>query len=147
MEKLCNKLLDIINEQDFCFTPEEMCIVTKAANRFAAYENIDLKPEEITALLARFEALPPSAEGWQKERNYIVVATNVYISELKVEMFETEADAVAYLKKLYQNELKKAKAKNGWRVSGKLLDNGWYARIRSGYPDQENVMEFRLGKL
>lgn len=39
MERFSDKLLDVINEQDFCFTPEEMRIVEKAMRNFAAYED------------------------------------------------------------------------------------------------------------
>lgn len=48
MEKLSNKLVDIINEQDFCFTPEEMYIVKKAMARFRAYEGTGMMPEEVS---------------------------------------------------------------------------------------------------
>lgn len=48
MERLSDKLLSIINKQDFCFTPEEMRTVEEAAARFSAYENTGLEPEEVS---------------------------------------------------------------------------------------------------
>lgn len=52
MERLSDKLLNILNEQDFCFTPEEMKMVKKAISRFTAYEKTGLGPEEVTELMA-----------------------------------------------------------------------------------------------
>lgn len=48
MGKLSIKLAGIINEQDFCFTPEEMCTVRKALARFRAYEDTEMLPEEVS---------------------------------------------------------------------------------------------------
>lgn len=45
MERLAKKLADIINEQDFCFTPNEFQIVQKAISHFKAYEDTGLEPE------------------------------------------------------------------------------------------------------
>lgn len=50
MERLAEKLKDILNEQDFCFEPWEIKVVEKALNRFAAYENTGLEPEEIQTI-------------------------------------------------------------------------------------------------
>lgn len=47
MERLSKELTDIINEQDFCFTPDEMRTVQRALGRFKAYEDISLEPEEV----------------------------------------------------------------------------------------------------
>ena len=51
MERLAEKLKDILNEQDFCFEPWEIKVVEKALNRFAAYENTGQEPEEIKAIV------------------------------------------------------------------------------------------------
>jgi len=61
MERMSDELVNIINEQDFCFEPGEMRIVEKAAARFSAYEDIGMEPEEIMALRASFEALKDDA--------------------------------------------------------------------------------------
>lgn len=50
MERLAEKLKDILNEQDFCFEPWEIKVVEKALNRFVAYENTGLEPKEIQAI-------------------------------------------------------------------------------------------------
>lgn len=47
MKRLSDKLLSIINKQDFCFAPEEMRTVEEAIARFSAYENTGLEPEEM----------------------------------------------------------------------------------------------------
>ena len=57
MERLAEKLKDILNEQDFCFEPWEIKVVEKALNRFAAYENTGLKPKEIIGLKGKMEGL------------------------------------------------------------------------------------------
>lgn len=41
MERLADKLQKIINEQDFCFTHEEMKIVNKALKRLDTYEDAE----------------------------------------------------------------------------------------------------------
>lgn len=41
MDRLCKKFIDILNEQDFCFTPEEMKIVKMSLARFQAYEDAE----------------------------------------------------------------------------------------------------------
>ena len=50
MERLTEKLKDILNEQDFCFEPGEIKVVEKALGRLAAYEDTGLEPEEIQAI-------------------------------------------------------------------------------------------------
>lgn len=50
MERLANRLCSIINEQDFCFTPDEMMAVEKAIRCLAAYEDTGLEPEVVTAV-------------------------------------------------------------------------------------------------
>lgn len=50
MERLAEKLKDILNEQDFCFEPGEIKVVEKALGRLAAYEGTGLEPEEIQAI-------------------------------------------------------------------------------------------------
>ena len=50
MERLTEKLKDILNEQDFCFEPGEIKVVEKALGRLAAYEDTGLEPEEIKAI-------------------------------------------------------------------------------------------------
>ena len=47
MERLAEKLKDILNEQDFCFEPGEIKVVEKALGRLAAYEDTGLEPGEI----------------------------------------------------------------------------------------------------
>lgn len=48
MDRLSDKLLNIIKERDFCFTPEEMRTVEKGIARFAAYEDTELEPQEVS---------------------------------------------------------------------------------------------------
>lgn len=48
MERLSDKLLSILNEQDFCFTAEELRTVEKAIGVLSAYQDTGLEPEEIT---------------------------------------------------------------------------------------------------
>lgn len=54
MERLSEKLLEILNEQDFCFTQDEMRVVEKALYRFRDYEDTGLEPE-ICANYKQFE--------------------------------------------------------------------------------------------
>ena len=47
MERLSERLREILNEQDFCFDLHEMHDVQRALNRLAAYEDTGTEPEEI----------------------------------------------------------------------------------------------------
>lgn len=53
MEKYAKKLQDIINEQDFCFEPEEIKTVEKALGVLRMYEDAKsrLKPARSTGSL------------------------------------------------------------------------------------------------
>lgn len=57
MERLSDKLLDIINNQDFCFTAEEMRMAERAIGRLSAYENTDLTPDEIELMKGSWRAV------------------------------------------------------------------------------------------
>lgn len=47
MNKLSQKLIDILNDQDFCFTPDEMRTVQLALRKFMDYEKTEMEPNEI----------------------------------------------------------------------------------------------------
>lgn len=54
MEKYAKRLQDIINEQDFCFEPEEIRTVEKALGVLKKYEDADI-PAEACAEYRKFE--------------------------------------------------------------------------------------------
>lgn len=54
MEKYAKKLQDIINEQDFCFEPEEIKTVEKALGVLRMYEDANI-PAEACAEYRKFE--------------------------------------------------------------------------------------------
>lgn len=54
MEKYAKKLQDIINEQDFCFEPEEIRTVEKALGVLKKYEDADI-PAEACVEYRKFE--------------------------------------------------------------------------------------------
>ena len=54
MEKYAKKLQDIINEQDFCFEPEEIKTVEKALEVLRMYEDANI-PAEACAEYRKFE--------------------------------------------------------------------------------------------
>ena len=56
MQRLTEKLLEVLNEQDFCLTPDEMQVVERALHRFKSYEDTGLEPEEIAKLRDRLIA-------------------------------------------------------------------------------------------
>ena len=62
MEKLCDELINLINEQDFCFDPAEWKSLRKALARFKKYEDLGFTPEEI-AYMAKFYKDHTSAEA------------------------------------------------------------------------------------
>ena len=54
MEKYAKRLQDIINEQDFCFEPEEIGTVEKALGVLKMYEDANI-PAEACAEYRKFE--------------------------------------------------------------------------------------------
>ena len=54
MEKYAKRLQDIINEQDFCFEPEEIRTVEKALGVLKKYEDADI-PAEACVEYRKFE--------------------------------------------------------------------------------------------
>lgn len=67
MEKLSKELLYILNEQDFCFTPEEMRTVEKALGRFSAYEDTELEPEDIVGSIGFMSPVCVQCDGKTQE--------------------------------------------------------------------------------
>lgn len=59
MNRFSEKLERIINEQDFCFDPEEIRTVEMALGRFKSYEDTGMTPKEIEAQKAyRIDGMP-----------------------------------------------------------------------------------------
>lgn len=57
INSLANRLAEIINEQDFCFSPLEMRTVEKSLSQLQAYERTGLDPNEIKSLQREYEVL------------------------------------------------------------------------------------------
>lgn len=81
--------------------------------------------------------------------NYAVIYTYSFDDDVAVYLFETEEEAVAFLKSSYEEELRIDIEENGWVSSGEISDDGWYARIEtSSLRCQDvDVTEFRIGNV
>ena len=63
MEKYAKKLQDIINEQDFCFEPEEIKTVEKALGVLRMYEDANIPAEACAEKLVELERICRELNG------------------------------------------------------------------------------------
>lgn len=75
---------------------------------------------------------------------YAVVSCYSFDPECIVVSFNTEEEAVEYLRKSYANEYKIDKEENGWDSVGYIYKNGWCATIINHFSDRDDVTEFRV---
>lgn len=90
MDKLSDKLLEIINDQDFCFTPDEMRAVEKALHRFKAYEDTGLGPEEFDSLCAEMSDIRQMFKPSTYNEILTLIQTGAY--EHLLELVQAEKD-------------------------------------------------------
>ena len=57
MEKLTEKLRDILEDCIDCISPIQQEVINKAVDRLAAYEKTGMEPEEIIEMKGRMEGL------------------------------------------------------------------------------------------
>lgn len=81
--------------------------------------------------------------------NYAVIYTYSFDDDVAVYLFETEEEAMVFLRSSYEEELRIDTEENGWVSSGEISDDGWYARIETSSLRCPNVdvTEFRIGNV
>lgn len=96
-----------------------------------------------------FELLfkPQIDEKPVQKPKYMVVTTYSFDSYMTSKFFETEEEAVAYLKESYEAELDIDQIENGWDTTSERSEDGWYAKITNHFSDHDDVTEFRVGSV
>lgn len=81
--------------------------------------------------------------------NYAVIYTYSFDDDVAVYLFETEEEAVAFLRSSYEEELRIDIEENGWISRGEISDDGQYAKIETVSIGCIGVdtTEFRIGNV
>lgn len=80
-------------------------------------------------------------------KKYAVVFCYSFDPECVIVSFNTESEAVKYLRKTYAKECKIDKEENGWDSVGCISTDGWCATITNHFPDRDDVTEFRVAAI
>lgn len=81
--------------------------------------------------------------------NYAVIFSYSFDGDVAVYLFETEEEAVAFLRSSYEEELRMDIEESGWISSGEISDDGWYAKIETASMGcmGVDITEFRIGNV
>lgn len=81
--------------------------------------------------------------------NYAVIFSYSFDGDVAVYLFETEEEAVAFLRSSYEEELRMDIEESDWISSGEISDDGWYAKIETASMGcmGTDVTEFRIGNV
>lgn len=74
---------------------------------------------------------------------YAVVFTYSFSSDAAVHLFDTEAEAVEFLKTSFNEEVRIDK-EDGWDVETVISNDGDYAKIICHFDDHDDITEFHL---
>lgn len=80
-------------------------------------------------------------------KNYAVIFTYNFDSDVAVYLFETEDEAKKFLKDSYAEELRIDIKENGWDSEGFISKDGWYAKITNYFDNGIDITEFRIGNI
>ena len=94
-----------------------------------------------------FDKLFRVAHQKNPKYKYIVATTYSFDTELVTAVFDTEEEAVAYLRDSYETELNIDTTENGWDATGERSEDGWYAKITNHFSDHDDVTEFQVGSV
>lgn len=76
--------------------------------------------------------------------NYAVIFTYSFDDETSVYLFETESEAVKFLRDTYEEELRIDIEENEWDSIGKISDDGWSGEITTSFGD---TTWFKIGRI
>ena len=74
---------------------------------------------------------------------FAVVFTYSFSSDAAVHLFDTEAEAVEFLKTSFNEEVRIDK-EDGWDVETVISNDGDYAKIICHFDDHDDITEFHL---
>ena len=82
-------------------------------------------------------------------KNYAVIFTYSFDSEIAVYLFETFEEAKEFLKTNFELEKKIDIEENGWEdISDfEISEDGGYAKIINHFPDRDDITEYHIGNI
>lgn len=84
------------------------------------------------------------------DKNYAVIFTYSFDSEVSVYLFATEQEAKKFLKDSLDEEVRIDREENGWDCEFTLSEDGWYAKITNNFDDGDDpvdVTEMCIGRV
>lgn len=79
-------------------------------------------------------------------KSYAVVCTYSF-DDCAVYLFDTLEEATAYLKELYEEEVRIDIEENGWEVTSMIEDDCRYAKIVDHFADGDDITEYQIGSV
>lgn len=83
----------------------------------------------------------------EENKSYAVVFTYSFDSDTAVYLFDTEKDALIFLRESFMEELRIDREENGWDTESYIDEDAGYAEIINHFYDRDDKTEFRLGRV
>lgn len=80
-------------------------------------------------------------------KSFAVVFTYSFDSDSSVYLFDTQEEAITFMRKSYEEELRIDTEENDWISEGHIDEDGMYAKIVNYFADGDDVTEFRVANV
>lgn len=80
-------------------------------------------------------------------KSYAIIFNYSFDNDVAVYLFETDKEALAFLRESFEEEVRIDREENNWNVDGYITDEGDYAKIVTHYPSGDEETEIRLGRV
>lgn len=78
---------------------------------------------------------------------YAVVFTYSFDSETPIYLFETEEEAIKFLRDSFKEEVRIDTEENEWICESEIDPDGRYAKITNHFYNGDDITEFHLGQI
>lgn len=79
--------------------------------------------------------------------NYAVIFTYSFDRECPVYLFQTEDEAITFLRDSFNEEVRIDTEENEWNVDSEISEDGRYVKITDHFRDHDDVTEMRIGSI
>lgn len=80
-------------------------------------------------------------------KSYAVVFTYSFDTDSAVYLFDTQEEAIDYMMKSFEEELRIDQEENGWNSEGHVAEDKMYAEIITHYPSGDSVTEMHIANV
>lgn len=80
-------------------------------------------------------------------KSYAVVFTYSFDTDSAVYLFDTQEEAIDYMMKSFEEELRIDQEENGWNSEGYVAEDKMYAEIITHYPSGDSVTEMHIANV